>query len=219
MTPIQTLHTYSILCGIAYSRSAEDQYKAMGYAPIQHINRKGIQAYVLIKDKQVLCVIRGSDEIRDWVRNINVNTINGVYAGIYTARTILIDSGVFNTPYNDTIIFMGHSLGGAIAHSFDPFPSISFGAPKILLGSDTHENAIRVTNCNDVAPKLPPNLKHARCRHIHLTYSGRIVENPSFKVRLSDGILGRLRAWRKGQIFTGFYDHSLELYQSKLSKI
>lgn len=213
-TLTQRLHTYSLLCGIAYSprQCATEQFEAMGYNPIRYVDAEGVQAFVLLKHTQVYCVIRGTDELRDWLRNANINTKQSVNAGAYNAANI-----IGKLPRN--CIVMGHSLGGAIASVFHGNDRYSFGAPKCWDVRGFAGGYIRVTNCNDIAPKLPPNLYHPDCVHLHLTHDGNLVKDPSWRVLLLDRIRGRIRAWQKRQAFTGYYDHSLEQYQKKLSKI
>lgn len=209
-----TLHTYSLLCGIAYSpkQSAINQFEAMGYTPIRYIDAEGVQAFVLLKNTEIYCVIRGTDELRDWLRNANINTIQGVNAGALAATKI-----IGKLPRR--CVVMGHSLGGAIASVFRANERYSFGAPKCWEQRVAAERYTRITNCNDIAPKLPPNLHHPACVHLHLTYDGKLVEDPSWRVLLLDRIRGRLRAWQKRQAFTGYYDHELTRYQTKLSQL
>jgi len=50
----------------------------------------------------------------------------------------------------------------------------------------------------------------------YLNYYGKVRDGYSFYQRIKDILRGRVRAYRKWQLFRGVYDHSISNYGKKL---
>ncbi|AAR26956.1 FirrV-1-F2 precursor [Feldmannia irregularis virus a] len=139
-------------------------------------NDTGAQATVRLKGKQVVVCFRGSDSPQDWKLNLQLyrvpfisrthkNPANEVHSGffighhsikakIYTKLNAFIASGEC-----DSILFTGHSSGGALAAiaAFDfrndkhlPVEVVTFGSPKLGNASLAVEYSERITRCTRV---------------------------------------------------------------------
>lgn len=80
--------------------------------------------------KENVVAISGTDHRRDWLDNINIFPLNPHHNKYRQyAEDIINEVG-----YNSSIIFTGHSAGGAIAHicaDLTDASAVSFGAPMI----------------------------------------------------------------------------------------
>ena len=70
-----------------------------------------------------------------------------------------------------------------------------------------------MVNNNDVVPKVPPAIfnfsHHGELRYIN--YHGDVRELTWWQ-RVKDSWRGRKRAWQKGEVFDGVYDHFIDGY-------
>jgi hypothetical protein len=166
----EQLQLYAELCRIAYESPdiAISTYFELGYqakvlaqpAPLE-------QVYVLRRGIELLIVIAGTDQLRDWIAN--GLSIPGwyVHPGYSEIASALIDSvrAELKESGLKTLTILGHSKGGAVAavlgdYLFDlPINIVSFGAPRI--GSQSyantyqHERYVRVVHPFDIVAHLP----------------------------------------------------------------
>eukprot|EP00294_Goniomonas_avonlea_P009026 CAMPEP_0114552686 /NCGR_PEP_ID=MMETSP0114-20121206/7254_1 /TAXON_ID=31324 /ORGANISM="Goniomonas sp, Strain m" /LENGTH=424 /DNA_ID=CAMNT_0001737573 /DNA_START=30 /DNA_END=1304 /DNA_ORIENTATION=+ len=142
-----------------------------------HVNHDGIQSHVFTKGKTVFVVFRGSDEGRDWQRNIDFHTVNcplpgckgkfhkGFYSGCLIAKEQLVK--IVNALGLSHVVITGHSLGGAIAQIMALEATVSdklkantyevglvtFGSPRVgnpefaTFAAAQLPHAVRVVNC------------------------------------------------------------------------
>lgn len=153
----------SHMCLESYSDSTMELY--------DHIDKKstGVQCYFVLKNNQLVCVFRGSDEIIDWCHNFILTMSeypkgSGCYVHSgFLLKWLSIESE-FKSKLNtllqlhvstgeiNSIAFVGHSLGGgmcsvscfaseSILQAFNvPIKVITFGSP--LTGNINFKNKI-----------------------------------------------------------------------------
>ena len=139
---------------------------------VAHLDRRGAQAMML--DHKVL-LIPGSNELVDWMRNVNVYNILGKrYKAKASAKSktgAVLHSG-FNSHANligkfakehDAQFVIGHSLGAATAQilgSWLGVPAVGFASPRVKLGSRRVKNESKILNIcrlDDLVTHVPPS--------------------------------------------------------------
>jgi pimeloyl-ACP methyl ester carboxylesterase len=167
------LQLYAELCRIAYESPdiAIAVYTDLGYkakvlaqpAPLE-------QVYVLRHGTELLIVLAGTDQLRDWIAN--GLSIPGwyVHPGYSEIASALIDSvrAEYKASGLQQLTLLGHSKGGAVAavladYLFDLTTNVvTFGAPRI--GSQSYANTYehkrytRVVHPLDIVARLPMHL-------------------------------------------------------------
>lgn len=139
---------------------------------VASLDHRGAQALML--DYKVL-VISGSNEVIDWIRNLNVYNILGKkYKAKSQAKSktgAILHAG-FNR-YADLIsrfakdhgarFIIGHSLGAATAQilgSWMGVPAVGFASPRVKLGPRKVQNESKVLNIcrlDDLVTHVPPS--------------------------------------------------------------
>ena len=139
---------------------------------VAYLDRKGTQALML--EHNVL-LIPGSNELIDWIRNVNVYNIAGKR---YKAKTraksktgAILHSG-FNrhamlisafAKEHDAKFIIGHSLDAATAQilgSWMGVPAVGFASPRVKLGPRKvqHESKIlNICRLDDLVTHVPPS--------------------------------------------------------------
>jgi len=136
--------------------------------------------HVAWNDDALVIAFRGTNELADWVVNLNFAThaiIEGrVHAGWYSAYKSLEPQILEALPADGErprkVWITGHSLGGALAVACDyafvkrrlPVSStVTFGQPMVVdsrmaafLGASNAGRYVRVVNENDIVTKIPP---------------------------------------------------------------
>lgn len=226
---------YAEISRLSSLMEPQETYYNMGYTTESCLNEKGVQAF-LLKSKDVtemyVIAIRATDESRDFYRDaafFQYETAYGkMHMGFYNGAKIISnwckDYFRENKKYSMRL-YVGHSLGGALAFAshvgFDrrSYAAVTFGAPRVVDSKfylQSNFNHTRVRNCNDIVTRVP--FRSFNYSHhgdlVYLDFNG----NMKSKIGIFDGMKARFRAWKKKQIFDGFYDHSIEQYSKKLSK-
>jgi hypothetical protein len=197
------LKYYADLCGIAYSdkETAAEGYRSLGYEILDYVSKAGTQMFRLSGG---IYIFRGTDEGKDWWTNLVTHRLNkggthvhlGFWWGYRRVRDHIKD---------DAVLFLGHSLGGALAQlaliDYPNASAITFGAP--MVGDAVLGKHHRVVNGNDIVARTPGGalgFKHFG----NLTYLAK------------DGtICGQVKKWDWIR-FGGIKDHSLIKYREKL---
>lgn len=137
-----------------------------------YLDKRGAQAVMLAHD---VLVIPGSNELIDWIRNVNVYNILGkTYKAKAQAKSrtgAILHSG-FNQHANliakfakehDAKFIIGHSLGAATAQilgSWMGVPAVGFASPRVKLGLRGVKNEHKVLNIcrlDDLVTHVPPS--------------------------------------------------------------
>jgi hypothetical protein len=139
---------------------------------VAHLDKKGAQAMML--DHDVL-LIPGSNELTDWIRNVNVYNILGkkykakaeaksktgaiLHSGFNRHATLI---GAF-AKENHAKFVIGHSLGAATAQilgSWMGIPAVGCASPRVKLGPRKVKNEHKILNIcrlDDFVTHVPPS--------------------------------------------------------------
>ena len=211
----------------------------MGYTNVRFLDIDGAQAYICKSDTQITFVFRGTEpkepsdvvaDLKAWKEKSRV--AGKVHDGFYGELEKLWDK-VYLTAMknrNKDCTITGHSLGAAMAticaarlqSVFNKeIVLYTYGSPRVgnkefvdILNVEHH----RWVNNNDAVTKVPPSwlfYKHHGMLS-YLNYYGKVRDGYSFYQRIKDILRGRVRAYRKWQLFRGVYDHSISNYGKKL---
>ena len=206
------------------------------------------QAYLAASDHMILVAFRGTEpsKIRDWLSDSNTPVIPGpagrgfVHLGFSRALASVypeIRDKVEDVRTNDqTLWFVGHSLGGALAmlaaatmHLEDPKllanGVYTFGQPRTCdrLLASVHDEAFtsrhfRFVNNNDVVAQVPPEpVFHHVNAMMYFDAKGKLHEKMSFASKLTDSFKGFTSdPFAPGT--DGIRDHSMDQYLTLLEK-
>lgn len=157
------------------------------YRRIQPFSLAGTFGFVASDERNLVVVLRGTDELIDWVTNLSVTqvlgygghahrgfaeTLEAVWSEIFTRVENLLDRG-------QTVWVTGHSLGGALAtlaaarlnaEGIEPYITCTFGAPRCLdprAAGQYLPRLYRFVNKGDLVPTVPPALTLPWFRYKH----------------------------------------------------
>lgn len=202
------------------------------------VNNNSAQA-ALIEHEDYYCVaFRGTDEIADWLDNINAILVDEPYGEFHRGFLNSVDDvweplitelreWRWNSP--KPLMLTGHSLGGAMASIFTfrllemdiPFRSVyTFGQPRAM-SDDTAEEFnemckqryFRFHNNNDLVTRVPARIagySHVGT-YLYISDEKEIYENPGFWFRFMDYVDGAIDAIGDKGI-DGIEDHSMNDY-------
>jgi triacylglycerol lipase len=168
------------------SSQLKNEVQSLGFPKYQYFNVKktGLQGFVAANDQFVFVIYRGSQEVADWINNLDFGLRNGPKYGfpgkIHTGFIKSLDSGWANIEniigeFKDAdqkIWVSGHSLGASLsvltaarleAAGTSVEGVYTFGQPRTgdeefveWLNAQMPGRIYRFVNDNDVVPKLPP---------------------------------------------------------------
>lgn len=200
------------------------------------IEKNNVFCYILkISSKEIFIVFRGSNDIQDWLGNMNINIVAGIHEGFREMLNeifIELSNYIFYKFTNKINIYLtGHSMGGALASLCAirlrkiGFKNIqetyTFGQPNYC--NRTFKNKIKDLNLkflnyinnNDIVPTLPKQL--TVCGEIiYINSKGEIENNLSFVNKYKDKLLGFLKALFKDGKIDYIDDHKIDNYIKSL---
>lgn len=158
----------------------------------------GTQGFVAQSHSAVLVAFRGTEELADWLANMNISAetvpYGKVHRGFHDAYMLVAEAVkplvLEAANQSKSLVFTGHSLGGALAmllamdlpDHVDVAGLYTFGQPKTASNkaseaiSARHGHAYhRFVNDQDVVARIPPNFTHAGTL-FHFDYSGTLIE-------------------------------------------
>jgi triacylglycerol lipase len=178
---------------------------AVGMKEICFLNQDGTQCTLIEAErsgtgKVHILVFRGTNDLKDWVTNLDTVTVENSQGGsvhkgfknaldkVWPSLQPVLDN--LDTP----VFFTGHSLGGALAVAAAarsvklPLAVYSFGSPRV---GNSDFNALleaspvyRIVNNSDLVPTLPPSkfgFKHAGTLY-QITATGKMLIDPDLQI-------------------------------------
>ena len=232
--------TMAKVAAAAYKDNDFNVFINLGFTKYRFIDNDGAQGYVASNDEEVIISCRGTQpsQPNDLLADLDVipkrHGPGWVHEGFRReARKLLYDIMVWvRNNKNKKIYITGHSLGAAMAlyitqelefAGHDTTKLFTFGQPR--LGNAVYINSIktehyRFVNCNDMVTHVPPQImlfKH-HGKLCYINFYGNIRQLSRWQ-RFKDMFRAHKRAWSKGQLFDGIYDHSMDHYVEKLTNI
>ncbi len=209
-------------------KEVKKEFKALGYTTVKFFDIEGAQAYILANKDRITVAFRGTEpkEKSDIFADLEATHTNGFHTGFleeYEKLQLSVHEEVAKLQGRKQrpVYVTGHSLGAAIASIFcfhypEAVALYTYGCPRNASWKKAKELKVphyRVVNNNDIVPKVPPAFfnfaHHGQLRYIN--YYGNIRELTTWQ-RIKDSWRGRRRAWQKGQVFDGVYDHLMDAY-------
>jgi hypothetical protein len=172
------LKEYAVLCGIAYEplNKALSSYIDKGYKATTLTQPLELeQVFSLRKGTQLIIIITGTNQIRDWL--INILAIPGSYlhTGYSTIATALISpvTEEYIMGKVEKVTILGHSKGGGVAAILGyylahlPIEVVTYGAPRIASEAFAliypNEKYERVVHPHDIVARLPSHIGYRHC--------------------------------------------------------
>ena len=217
-----------------------------GFREVQGFSASSSQGCVIEHDEYLVVVFRGTDEIADWLDNINVapkkTPFGKVHRGFYLAlhdiwaqmRRAIVR---FQKPLdsNKPIFLTGHSLGGALAtlgaaemaNNDEPFYGVyTFGSPRC--GKRRFEEkykiaaqarTFRFVNNADLVTRMPARIMNYRHvgNLVYISNEGKLSMNLGFWYRFIDTVTAvAADIGKKG--LEGIEDHKMNHYIKAIKK-
>lgn len=209
-----------------------------GFIAVDGFNNKSSQAALIEHEDYYCLAFRGTDELADWLDNLNVLAIEEPYGefhrgffnaveDIWQPLMQLLKSKRWEQP--KPLMLTGHSLGGAMASiatarllEIDiPFRSVyTFGQPRAMTDDTAEEfnymcsdRYFRFHNNNDLVTRIPARIagySHVGS-YLYISDKKEIYKNPSFWFRFLDYIHGAVDAIGE-QGVDMIEDHSIDDY-------
>lgn len=214
---------------------------------VRFFNGPSTQAFVAAKDDCIVVSFRGSEEIADWFRNLDINLVSGpvgrVHNGFQTALNEIwggnegMETTVRDLRNNgQTVWLTGHSLGAALAvlaavklnlQSAIPANGLyTLGQPRVgnaefitAFNDSFGGRAFRFVNNNDIITRVPPWIRGYRHGESMLYFDSReqLLDSISPWRQLIDGIRGVIGSI--GELGPdALNDHSREQYTRLMKK-
>lgn len=184
--------TLAEICDRVYPKGTA-RLRLMGFDTVIPCENGNLRAVVCANDDVVVVAFRGTQELKDWYSNLNVqlvgyegSTEEYIHKGFYTAVQALYENvtdaiGDSMSGKKKTLIVTGHSLGGAMAAVFSILFEdrskehvdllVTFGQPLTFnsrLAKRVNEvfryRYRRVVNENDIVTRVKKGFYHAGSR-------------------------------------------------------
>jgi len=231
--------TMATIANAAYQDDCSKIFADLGFTEYKFVDYTA-HGHVAASDSEVVIACRGTQpqHIQDLLADLDTipksHGVGWVHEGFRRYARYIMDD-VFDwvraNPGKD-IYVTGHSLGAAMAlyltqeleyAGYKPKVLMSFGQPRLGNAAYTAQittDHYRFVNCNDMVTHVPSAamlFKHhgTLC---YINFYGNIRQLSRWQ-RLKDMMRAHWRAWKKGVLFDGLYDHSMGLYVEKLTNI
>lgn len=202
------------------------------------------QAALIEHDDYFCLAFRGTDEVADWLDNLNAFQERALFGGFH--RGFWYSLHDVWTPlfelYQELrrskrrpLFLTGHSLGGAMAtigaakliHEDLPFMSVyTFGQPRAMtletsriFNVEAGRRFFRFQNNNDIVTRVPARLmgySHVGS-FLYISEEQKICDDPGLWFRFLDAIDGAVEAVRESGI-DAVEDHNMEKYLGAVKK-
>ena len=233
MSTASEIYRFAVIARLAYLDDAKKQFNDLGYADWWIFDVDGAQAHIAANEKEIIVAFRGTEpnEFNDIKADLKAYHKDGFHGGFYNEykklqSDILDRLNKLQRAMDRPIYITGHSLGGAmatVAAYHMPYASglYTFGSPRAVSIFNKRKLKVphyRTVNNNDIVPKVPMTFmgfKHCGTLQ-YLNFYGNI-RKMTYWQRVKDSWRGRRQALKKGQVFDGIYDHSMDEYCRFLS--
>jgi hypothetical protein len=208
------------------------------------VDKNSAQA-ALIEHEDYLCMaFRGTNELEDWLDNINVFATNQLFGEFHRGFWNSLEDvwkpmdtrcRELQKQKNRPVFFTGHSLGGAMAtiaaakylQEDKPFTSVyTFGQPRTMsrktaqvFNVECKDRFFRFHNNNDLVTRIPArmmNYSHVGS-YLYISEEKEIHREPGFWFKFLDYFDGALSALKEKGI-DGIVDHSMSKYLQAIEK-
>ena len=215
-----------------------------GFIAVKSVDNDHSQA-VLVEHKDYICMsFRGTDEVADWLNNINVFSTETLFGrfhrGFWHAledvwEFLVTQNASMQKEKKRPLFLTGHSLGGAMAnlatarlvHDDKPFVSTyTFGQPRTMSRStarifnmEAKARYFRFHNNNDIVTRIPARLMgYSHVGHyVYISQDIEISEDPGFWYRFLDQVEGALESTTISGL-DGVADHNMDHYLAAIEK-
>jgi predicted lipase len=207
------------------------------FVAVYGFNKNSAQA-ALVEHEDYLCMaFRGTDELADWLDNINSFTTKELFGEFHRGFwNSVVDVWAIDEKLRELqsikkrpLFITGHSLGGAMAtiaaarfiHEDKPFTSVyTFGQPRALsrdtariFNSEGKSRYFRFHNNNDLVTRIPARFmgySHIGT-YLYISQEKMIHEEAGFWFRFVDYVDGAFEACKEKGI-DGIEDHDICKY-------
>ena len=209
-----------------------------GFLSVFPIDKGNVEA-ALVEHEEYLCMVfRGTDEIKDWIDNINASLVEKLFGGFHKGFWEATEEvwSDLKPEYQKkrekkrlSLFITGHSLGGAMAtiaaakliQSDQPFISVyTFGQPRAMnqdaariFNTKCKDRFFRFQNNNDVVTRVP--VRRTGYSHVgntlYISKEKKIHDNPGVEFKFLDTIDGYEEALKAKRI-DAIEDHKMDYY-------
>ena len=208
------------------------------FISITGFSKNSAQAMIVEHEEYLCMVFRGTDEIADWLDNLNAFPVKELFGSFHRGFWFSVADiwdGI-EQRYQELraikkrpLFITGHSLGGAMAtiaaakfiHLDLPFISVyTFGQPRAMTKEtsqvfdiEAKSRFFRFQNNNDLVTRVPARLmgySHVGSS-IYISQTGSIHDDPGFWFRFLDSVDGAMDEVAKNKI-DGIEDHDIKHY-------
>ena len=208
------------------------------------VNKNRAQAAVVEHENFICMAFRGTDEIADWLDNINAFTTDALFGSFHRGfwnsvedvwQTMDARVRELQKKLRRPVFLTGHSLGGAMAtvaaaryiHEDKPFTSAyTFGQPRavdrstaLVFNVEAAARYFRFHNNNDIVTRVPTRLmgySHIGS-YLYISEEGVIHPEPGFWFKFVDYVDGALSAIKEDGI-DAVEDHDMDCYLRAVRK-
>jgi triacylglycerol lipase len=195
-----------------YRKSLAKRSATANDAQVVRVKCDSHSADIVTRGDTAIVAFRGTDDIRDWLANLNVDRVNwfggNVHRGFHLAEESLAGRLLEGLPEHATKLWItGHSLGGALATLFafrmqraghNVSGLYTFGSPRVgcRCFAAQHdwllrEKHFRVVHNSDAVPRVPLPLRFRHCgRLILINRHADVIEEPGTLYQSYDRLLG-----------------------------
>ena len=203
------------------------------------------QGCIVVHQSYVAVVFRGTDEMADWLDNINVQMVAGPFGEVHAGfKNALMDiwpamrqqlKTVQRSPKARPLWITGHSLGGAMAtlaaaqlvQDDEPFFGVyTFGSPRCgdrdfarTYKLEAGERTYRFQNNNDLVSRIPARAMGYRHvgRIMYISHEGEIFDDVGFWYKFLDSVVAVLKDIGD-QGLDAIKDHRMKRYVRALKR-
>ncbi|CCO47918.1 putative Lipase, class 3 [Vibrio nigripulchritudo SOn1] len=210
-----------------------------GFFRVKGFDRNSAQAALVEHEKFVSIVFRGTNEIEDWIDNINAFSVKALFGEFHRGFLKSVDDLWLDiekelescqSEQRKPVFIAGHSLGGAMAtitaakfiHEDKPFISVyTFGQPRALsqdtarlFNVECKNRYFRFHNNNDLVTRVPARLmgySHVGS-YLYITNEGKIHEDVGNWFRFLDHVEGAFESVKQKKSLDMISDHDMDEY-------